>query len=292
MRPIRRAAVRLALTVALGATVATGVGAVDASASVAPGGVYVALGDSYTAGPLIMPMTDTFTCARSALNYPSLLALKIKPAVFRDVSCSSATTQDFSSPQPGVVSGTNPPQYNAITANTTLVTVGIGGNDIGLVGLAESCVNVLPLGLGGTSCAAKFTAGGVDVYSQRIQAFAPTYGAVIDHIRALAPHARILLVSYPTGIKHNGCWPVQPILAPDANYVQAKIDELNSVMKAQAIAHGAQYIDIRTPSIGHDACQLPGIRWLEGLVPTSDAFPLHPNQLEMIDTANVISKAL
>ena len=289
-----RLTIALALTttaVAVGATGAAG-GVEAANASTASGGVYVALGDSYTAGPLILPMTDNFTCARSALNYPSLLALQLKPAVFRDVSCSSATTRDFSAPQSGVVSGTNPPQYNAITPDTTVVTVGIGGNDIGLVGLAESCINVLPLGLGGKSCAATYTAGGVDVYSQRIQAFAPTYGAVIDHIRSLAPHARILLVSYPTGIKHNGCWPVQPILAPDANYVQAKIDELNSVMRAQAIAHGAQYIDIRTPSIGHDACQVPGVRWLEGLVPTSDAFPLHPNQLEMLDTTSVILRAL
>lgn len=292
MRSFRRATVRIVVIFALAVTTALSVGATAAHATVAPGGVYVALGDSYTAGPLILPMTDTVTCARSALNYPSLLAAKIKPAVFRDVSCSSATTQDFSSPQAGVVSGTNPPQYNAITPNTTLVTVGIGGNDIGLVGLAESCVNFAPTWLGGKSCAAKYTAGGVDVYSQRIQAFAPTYGAVIDHIRSLAPNARILLVSYPTGIKHNGCWPVQPILAPDANYVQAKIDELNSVMRAQAIAHGAQYVDIRTPSIGHDACQLPGVRWLEGLVPTSDAFPLHPNQLEMLDTAKVIANGL
>jgi hypothetical protein len=290
MRSVRHVAAALAVIASTAVAVASS-GATAAQAAPS-GGVYVALGDSYTAGPLILPMTDNFTCARSALNYPSLLALKIKPAVFRDVSCSSATTRDFSSPQPGVVSGTNPPQYDAITPDTTLVTVGIGGNDIGLVGLAESCVNVAPTWLGGKSCAATYTAGGVDVYSQRIQAFAPTYGAVIDHIRSLAPNARILLVSYPTGIKPDGCWPYQPILAPDANYVQAKIDELNSVMRSQALAHGAQYIDIRTPSIGHDACQLPGIRWLEGLVPTSDAFPLHPNQLEMIDTASVIAASL
>jgi hypothetical protein len=290
MSPFRRAATRITLCVALGAT-AVLAGGGSAEAGAAPGAVYVALGDSYTSGPFILPMTDTFTCARSALNYPSLLAAAIAPSAFRDVSCASATTADFSSPQPGAVSGTNPPQYDAITPDTTLVSVGIGGNDVGLVGLAESCINVLPAPLG-TSCAAKYTTGGVDVYSPRIQAFAPTYGTVIEHIRSLAPNARILMVGYPTGIKPNGCFPYQPILAPDANYIQAKIDELNSVMKAQALAHGAQYIDIRTPSIGHDACQLPGIRWLEGLVPTSDAFPLHPNQLEMIDTARVIYNAL
>jgi lysophospholipase L1-like esterase len=278
-----------AAVLAVGALV--GLSAGSASGAVAPGGVYVALGDSYTAGPLILPMSDNFTCARSALNYPALLAAKIKPSVFRDVSCSSATTADFSQPQPGAVSGTNPPQYDAITPDTTLVTVGIGGNDVGLVGLAESCINVAPPPIG-QSCAEKDTAGGVDVYSQRIQAFAPTYGTVIDHIRQLAPNAQILMVSYPTGIRDGGCWPVQPVLPEDATYIQAKIDELNAAMQQQAELHGATYIDIRTPSIGHDACALPGIRWVEGLVPTSDAFPLHPNELEMQDTTNVIYATL
>ncbi|MDT4937462.1 MAG: hypothetical protein QOG80_1133 [Pseudonocardiales bacterium] len=286
MTAVRRTAVRLALSVLIGTSVTVAVGPA-AGAAVAPGARYVALGDSYTAGPLILPMSDTFTCARSALDYPALLAARIKPAAFRDVSCSSATSGDFSSPQKGQVFGTNPPQYNAITAATTLVTVGIGGNDIGLVGLAESCVNVLPAPYG-TSCAAKYTAGGVDVYSQRIAAFAPTYGAIVEHIRSLAPSARILLVGYPTGIRNGGCFPIQPILGVDATYIQAKIDELNAAMKAQALAHGATYVDIRTPSIGHDACALPGIRWVEGLIPTSDAFPLHPNELEMQDTAKVI----
>ncbi|HJQ42417.1 MAG TPA: SGNH/GDSL hydrolase family protein [Jatrophihabitantaceae bacterium] len=282
----------LATALALTTFTATAVAGSAAQAEVAPGGVYVAMGDSYTAGPLILPMSDNFTCARSARNYPALLAAATHPAVFRDVSCSSATSKNFSQPQSGQVSGTNPPQYDAITPDTTLVTVGIGGNDVGLVGLAESCVNVLPESLGGKSCAATYTAGGVDQYSQRIQAFAPTYGVIIDHIRALAPNAQIVMVGYPTGIKPNGCFPVQPILPQDANYVQAKIDELNSVMAAQAAAHGALYADTRTPSIGHDACQLPGIKWLEGLVPTADAFPLHPNELGMVNDYRAVQTVL
>jgi lysophospholipase L1-like esterase len=263
----------------------------SAQAEIAPGGVYVAMGDSYTAGPLILPMSDNFTCARSARNYPALLAAATAPSVFRDVSCSSATSRNFSEPQSGAVSGTNPPQYDAITPDTTLVTVGIGGNDIGLVGLATSCVNLFPEPIG-KSCAAKYTAGGVDQYSQRIQAFAPTYGVIVDHIRSLAPNARILLVGYPTGIKHNGCFPLQPLLPEDANYVQAKIDELNSVMAAQAAEQGALYADLRTPSIGHDSCQLPGIKWLEGVVPTSDAFPMHPNELGMQNGYRVLRTVL
>lgn len=284
------------ITLLIAITVAT-IGAVALSGS-RPAGAsaplnteYVALGDSYTAGPLIFPMTDTFTCARSALDYPSLLARTLKPVIFRDVSCSSAETSDFSHPQPGNVSGTNPPQYDALTANTTLVTVGIGGNDVGLVDLAESCLNLLPAPLG-KSCAAKYTAGGTDVYAQKIAAFAHTYGTVIDAIHARSPQAKILMVGYPTAIKPGGCFPVQPVLAPDATYVQAKIDQLNAAMAGQAAAHDATYVDLRTSTVGHDSCQMPGVRWLEGLIPLSPALPLHPNVLAMENAAKVIAAAL
>ncbi|MCU1658514.1 MAG: Conserved putative secreted protein [Pseudonocardiales bacterium] len=260
---------------------------VPPAAVAATGGVYVALGDSYSAGPLILPMTDPLTCVRSAVDYPGLLAAKLHVPAFRDVTCSAATTSDFGSSQPGNIAGTAAPQYDAVTADATLVTVGIGGNDVGLVGLAESCINVLPAPLG-TSCAAKYTAGGVDQYSRRIQAFASTYGSVIDTIHGRAPNARVVMVGYPTTIRDGGCWPVQPVLAPDATYIQAKVDELNAAMAREAGTHGATYVDLRSSSVGHDACALPGQRWVEGLVPLSDAFPLHPNELSMRNAANVI----
>jgi lysophospholipase L1-like esterase len=277
----------VAAVVGAGAAAGVALVAVPTGASAAAPLVYVAMGDSYAAGPLILPMSDTFVCARSAINYAGLLARKLSVQTLRDVTCSSATTSNFASSQPGNVTGTAPPQYNALNPDTTLVTVGIGGNDVGLVTLAEKCINFLPAPLG-KSCAAKYTAGGVDQYSQRIQAFANTYGTVIDRIHQLAPHARVLMVGYPTAIRNGGCFPVQPLLPRDATYIQAKIDELNSVMAAQSAAHNATYIDLRTSSVGHDACALPGTKWVEGLIPTSDAFPLHPNELSMQNATRVI----
>ena len=73
-------------------------------------------------------------------------------------------------------------------------------------------MNLLPPGVG-KSCKATNTAGGVDKLAQKIDAFAPTYGTVIEQIRQRAPHAKILMVGYPTGIRKGGCWPVVPVLA-------------------------------------------------------------------------------
>jgi lysophospholipase L1-like esterase len=251
-------------------------GSVQAAAAPPPL-VYVAMGDSFAAGSLVLPQTDLFTCARSAINYAGLINQQVKPKVFRDVTCGSATTEHFANPQPGNVFGTAAPQYDALSKDTTLVTVGIGGNDIGLVGLAVSCVNLLPIG---TSCKATNTAGGVDRLAQQIDAFAPTYGKVIEEIRKRAPQAKILMVGYPTAIQHGGCWPFVPVWAQDADYLQASLTRLNLRMKQQAVAHGAKYVDLATPSIGHDMCQGITSKWIEGLIPsivTDGLAPLHPN---------------
>lgn len=275
---MQKRSARSRITALLGVTTLLVATPLTAQAAPAPL-VYVAMGDSFAAGSLVLPAKELLTCARSAVNYASIIASKLQPAAFRDVTCGGAQTTHFANPQPGIIAGTAAPQYNALSPDTTLVTVGIGGNDIGLVGLAVSCVNLLPPGVG-TSCKAANTAGGVDKLAQKIDAFAPTYGTVIEEIRQRAPQAKILMVGYPTGIKKGGCWPVVPVWSMDADYLQASLTRLNLRMAEQARAHGATYVDLATPSIGHDMCKGAATRWIEGLIPsvgTNGIVPLHPN---------------
>nr|WP_255632585.1 SGNH/GDSL hydrolase family protein [Amycolatopsis sp. TNS106] len=283
---------RLARIAAVAGTALTLVGIGPPALATAERQVYVAMGDSFSAGSVVLPQSDLLTCARSAINYAGLLAKQLDVDELRDVTCGAATTSHFTNPQKGIVSGTNPPQYDALSADTTLVTVGIGGNDVGLVGLATSCVNLLPVG---TSCKAANTTGGVDKYATKIDAFAATYGTVIEQIRQRAPRAEIVMVGYPTGIKPGGCWPLVPVLPQDADYIQANIDRLNARMAEQSAAHGAKYVDIRTPSIGHDACQPIGVKWIEGLIPSvvNNSFaPLHPNAAGLAAVVPSIRKVL
>ncbi len=110
-----------------------------ASASV---GRYVALGDSYAAGPLIPLQTgQPAGCLRSNQNYPSVLATSAGTDVV-DVSCSGAKTDDFSAPQP-VQPGPNAPQFDALDGSEDLVTLTIGGNDIGFADIIQKCANGL-----------------------------------------------------------------------------------------------------------------------------------------------------
>lgn len=275
---MQKRSVRSRMAAVLGVTALLVATPLTAQAAPAPL-VYVAMGDSFAAGSLVLPAKELLTCARSAVNYASLIAADLEPAVFRDVTCGAAETTHFANPQSGIIAGTAAPQYDALSADTTLVTVGIGGNDIGLVGLAVSCVNLLPEGVG-KSCKAANTAGGVDKLAQKIDAFAPTYGTVIEEIRERAPRAKVLMVGYPTGIKKGGCWPVVPVWGVDADYLQAALTRLNLRMAQQASAHGATYVDLATPSVGHDMCKSIATRWIEGLIPspvTNGLVPLHPN---------------
>ena len=103
----------------LGLAFAIGLAAVAFAAPAGAAGAvhrYVALGDSYTAGPLIPnPTGEPIDCGRSTNNYPHVVARAIHPAVFRDVSCGSATTKDMTMPQTGLpLGGTNPPQFDAL----------------------------------------------------------------------------------------------------------------------------------------------------------------------------------
>lgn len=119
---------------------------------------YVGLGDSYAAGPLIPNQSlNPLGCLRSDHNYAHDAAPGIG-LTLRDASCSGATTVDMTQPQE-VEFGTNPPQFNSLDANTTVVSVTIGGNDIGFAEVAESCITINPFS---HPCLDKYDPGGKD----------------------------------------------------------------------------------------------------------------------------------
>lgn len=252
---------------------------------------YVALGDSAASGPLIpLPDLSMPGCFRSTANYPKLAAAQLGLAL-TDVTCSGADTNDMFNPQETDL-GTAPPQLDALTADTSVVTLQIGGNDAGLVGLAESCLNVWPEWLSGSSCADEYTAGGGDVYGERVAAVRPRVDAVLAAIHTRAPAAEVFVVGYTTYLPPNGCYPKVQVWPRDANYIQAKIDQLNQVLADASAAGGASYVDIRTPGIGKDVCKSASVRWTEPFIPANVAAPLHPNATGMRGMATVVGAAI
>ncbi|WP_197320769.1 SGNH/GDSL hydrolase family protein [Saccharomonospora sp. NB11] len=230
---------------------------------------YVALGDSYTSAPGTgRGVGSPIGCERSDNNYPRLVAAELAPASFTDASCGGATTEHLTSPQQ-TADGTNPPQLDALTPDTTLVTLGIGGNDVGLVQLAGQCAEVAAEGgRCGESAAVEERVGN-------------TVAAVAEAVRAVrerAPDARVLVVGYPTILPADPatCADVLPHDLADLAALREGLDLLNHVLEQQANAHGARFVDTATPTAEHHLCAAEGQRWIEGLESTTGAAPLHP----------------
>ena len=267
------AALSSALVVVTGNVAAASTGSVgDASSpSVQPG--YVALGDSYTSGPGLEGQTDT-NCARSDRNYPSLLAESLRPAAFKDASCSGATTVQMWQAQ-----GTNPPQIDALSADTSLVTVGIGGNDIGFSGIIRTCLGVAQSDPAGHPCQSRFTASGTDELAARVDATGPKIAAVLAAVRERSPRARVVVVGYPSLVPDSGvgCPSTVPFAEGDFGYLRDTLKRLNGMLAEQATTAGAGYADTYRGTVGHDMCQAPADRWVEGPTPASPAAPFHPN---------------
>jgi lysophospholipase L1-like esterase len=274
-------------------------GAPAAAPSPAPSattGPYVALGDSYTATPLSPRLTGAAdrACQRSTPDYPYLVAAALGAAVkLTNVSCFGATTRDLSQAQH--TSGpANPAQLDALSAADRLVTVQIGGDDIGFSGIAATCGELSLTNLNGDPCRQHYTKGGTDQLAQAVTQAAPQVAAALATIRQRAPHARLLVVGYPDilPVRGNGCWPEVTVARGDLPYLRGVETGLNAMLKAQAARAGATFADTYTPSIGHDACQRAGTKWVEGLIPTSAALPLHPNALGEAAMAREIEAAL
>jgi uncharacterized protein (UPF0264 family) len=254
--------------------------AADPAAASAGTARYVALGDSYTSGPLIPSQID-LNCVRSDHNYPHLVVAAIGAAVLVDVSCGGATTNDILNPGKGTLGIAVPAQISAVTPATTLVTIGIGGNDIGFSDIVTTCSKKSLDNPIGSPCKDQYTAGGTDQLQARIAAAEPKVANVVKAVHAAAPNAKVVLAGYTAIVPDSGlgCWPTVPFAYGDVPYLRGTEKSLNAMIARVASANGATYADVYTPSIGHDACKAVGIRWTEGLVPASAAAPFHPNAL-------------
>lgn len=281
-----RTAALAMLTAALGGTTA-------APAAAGPNDSYVALGDSYAAGPVIPLYEKPYGCLKSTNNYGHLAAPKIGLPVYRDATCSGAETEDMTQPQ-GVSPGPNPPQFDSLDADTKVVSITIGGNDIGFSSIAQNCLDTTPANQQ-QPCKGKYVNGSNDEVSNRIAATGPKVGEVLQGIHARSPQARILVVNYPAIFPHTGktgCWPQMPVADGDVPWLREKQEELNAMLATQAAANGATLVDAYRASVGHDSCQLPLFRWVEPVIPASPAAPVHPNLFGMKAMARLVDAAV
>jgi lysophospholipase L1-like esterase len=259
---------------------------------------YVAMGDSFSAGPFIGTMrTDPQGCARSQDNYPAFLADWLDVASYTDVTCSAATTRDLYAPMVMFDGNTTGPQVDALSAGTDLVTLGIGGNDFGLFGSIVGTCGALrdsdPLG---APCRRSFLrrAGDrlVDTRARDARRVEGRVARVLRVVGRRAPDAEVILVGYPHLLPERGRCAAVPFAAGDYAWGRRIESLLNDSLRGAAERAGATFVDLHPASREHDACAgeaawVNGAQTLFGL-----AAGFHPFQSGMRGTAGVLHETV
>ncbi|NUS44154.1 MAG: SGNH/GDSL hydrolase family protein [Mycobacteriaceae bacterium] len=239
---------------------------------------YVALGDSRAAAPAIGLPVDLDGCGRTGAGYPRVVAAGLAAAHFTDVTCSGATTANITlsaqrtrrKPEREV-----PPQIMAVQPDTTLVTLSIGGNDIDWPRLIGPCFGVSTTDDRKCRSNAPLRA----LVETRMAMLARRLGEVLDAIHTRAPAARMLLVGHGGYFGPHGCPKAANLTDADAEFVGKFFDRFNTVLRASAQNHHAEYVDVAGPAVGHDACATLDKRWFQGNVSAAPLLARHPTPL-------------
>jgi lysophospholipase L1-like esterase len=259
---------------------------------------YVALGSSYAAGPGLQPTVDG-PCARSGADYPHLVADRHRLSLV-DVTCSGATTADILTRSQPVSGGAVPPQIDAVTPDTRLVTITIGGNDLDYVGAltADSCVTALTTGVpiaGAALASVCNRAAGTATDRSDYDRVRSSIADVVHAVRDRAPRATVVLVDYlPVFDAQATACDLVPVTPEQARTLRATYDGLLTATAQAAASTGATLAITATDDPAHTPCGPEP--WLTGFeLPNPAAgkgIPYHPTAAGMTAVADSVTEVL
>jgi len=191
---------------------------------------YVAIGDSYSAGVGTHgPITDA--CYRSPYGYPPLVAQRAGWQLDYQ-ACSGAKTSD--------VLG----QLGPLSADTDVVTIGVGGNDVDFGLVMNACSSTAQV-----QCEAALALADRDL------GLLPTkLDALYGEVAAKAPNARIAVVGYPHLFARRDCSRYVDVTRPEMRSLNAYTDRLDAILRDRAHQAGFQFVDVRDEFAGHEIC--------------------------------------
>lgn len=210
---------------------------------------YVALGSSMAAGPGISPRDNDapLRAGRSAANYPHHVAQRLGLDLV-DVTYSGATTTHVLTDR----QHNEPPQVSALDGSETLVTVTIGGNDVGYVPMLTAAglpplARSLPL-LGGRLRELLDPAA----RDRALVEVGESLKRVGRTMRQRAPRARVLFVDYLTLLPPPG-QPAPPLADIDVALGRRIADTLERLTGEAAAETGCEWVRAADASRTHHA---------------------------------------
>ena len=287
-QPARRA-VRVGLRV-LGAfiliTLVVGLGLVlDARRTPTEVPEYVALGSSYAAGAGLGPRQpdSPILCSRSKEGYPPRVAQALGLKLV-DMTCSGSVTRHL------LTGGQffQDAQVRTLGPETRLVTITVGGNDIGFVRdlyLLAARRSDTVLGW----MVRKLWSGPPNADERDYGKLQRDLTALIRTIRTRSPDAQIVVATYPRVLPRSGTCRGLGLSADEANLMRQVEHRLSAVTSAAAESSGAIIVDMNAVGVAHNACS--ALPWAKGRGPIAQS-PFHPTSAGAKATAEAIVAAI
>lgn len=221
----------------------------------AAGVSYVALGDSYSSGVGAGSyIAASGSCERSTKAYPQLWANSHSPASFVFAACSGATTS-------GVIAN----QLSGLSAATTLVSISVGGNDVGFSTVMINCVLYST-----ATCLNDVNAAENEARTVLPGELDAVYSAIHSH----APNARVVVLGYPR-LYHVGVWYCIGLSDTARAKINEGADVLDGVISTEAAKYHFPFADVRPAfAAGHEICD--GSSWLHSVDWTAIGQSYHP----------------
>lgn len=215
---------------------------------------YAALGDSYAAG--VGGGASRGVCWRADDGYPVLVGRTLGVDVAYE-ACLGAIVPDVERFQ-----------LHALGPGTQLVTITIGGNDIGFVPVLIACAE--PAWMRDSDPV-------IDKALHRIRLELPgRLDRVLAEIGRRAPRARVVVTGYPRLFNGIDCNLATFFTGHEMDRMNAAADELAAAIASAAGRVGAGFVDVLDDFAGHAVCDDP--EWVNGVnQPIEGSF--HPNVL-------------
>lgn len=245
---------------------------------------YVALGGSMAAGPGIAPRArgSPWLAMRSGRNYPHLIAARLGLDL-TDVTYSGATTAHIlRDSQHG--SG---PQIEMLDGSEGLVTITVGGNDVGCVSMLFAAT--LPAALHRLPVLGPTVRGMLDPAAREraLDGVATSLCEVGSAVRGRCPRARVIFVDWLALLPPHGV-PAPPLSVRGADLARHVAGRLASLTAAAAHETGCEIVAASQASRDHHAwANEPWMVGAGSFLPGRPT-PFHPNAAGMSAVADLV----
>jgi lysophospholipase L1-like esterase len=218
----------------------------------------VALGDSFSSGQgatSFDPATTGHgnTCWRSPQAWPNVLAAALAVTALPSLACDGARTPEVvTSDRRRHEVERRTSQVARIAGDPAIITITIGGNDIGFADVLGHCV-------GDRNCVKRYHKSTGDLIEADIATLERELPDVYRAIARAAPGARVVVVDYPQlfpsavpGREVGNCAAYSAISRREVRYLNARGASLNRAIRRAAGRAGVTVVDVEDAFAGHE----------------------------------------